>query len=271
MQEFKSQKIKSVIKDLLKKKSITYEDLAQDMECSIPTIKRILGQEELSVNRLLQLCEILDIDLGELNALTNETDKNTEEAFNEEQQVFLAKNKTHFAYLMKLFEGKTPKQIAEEFGLTDRSTDKYLIALEKQDLIRVTGKNKVKPTFKGSPSFGSGVLAKVYFESFIRTGSDFFVDQIHAALAKANSPDRVKYSARYSMTAMKATRESYLAFAKAQDAAFSEFEKISTFEEKTKKPEELIHTVIIMAHTQVPEMTPALKKVANILGPIPNL
>jgi hypothetical protein len=51
VKEFKSQKIKAVIKDLLKKKNITYEDLAEQLECSVPTIKRILGPEELTLNR----------------------------------------------------------------------------------------------------------------------------------------------------------------------------------------------------------------------------
>ena len=271
MQEFKSQKIKSVIKDLLRKKQITYEDLAQDMECSVPTIKRILGQEELSVNRLLQLCEILDIDLGELNALTNESDGQAGESFNDAQQEFLAKNKAHFSYLMKLFEGKSPKQIAEEFVLTDRSTDKYLIALEKHDLIRVTGKNKVRPTFKGTPSFGQGVLAKVYFESFIHAGSEFFINEIHGALAKQSRKESVKFSAKYSMSTMRVSRASYVAWAKAQEKTYAEFEKLATFEEKTKNPEELFDAVLIQAHTQLEEPTPALKKINNIFGPIPNI
>ncbi len=153
MKEFKSQKIKSVLKGLLKKKGITYEELAQQMECSVPTVTRILGTEELSLNRLLELCEIVEIDLAELAVLTQENGEK-EEKFTPEQEKFLAKNKNYLGYLLKLFSGETPKQIAEKNSLTQRSTDKYLIQLEKQELIHVTGKQKVKPAFKRFPTFG---------------------------------------------------------------------------------------------------------------------
>lgn len=114
MQDIKSQNIKAVIKKLLKLKKLTYEEVETDLECSVPTVKRILGAEELTLTRLLQFCELLE--------------------------VFLAKNQAHFAYLLKLYAGQSPKQIAEKYGLTARSTDNYLIALEKHELSRVTGR-----------------------------------------------------------------------------------------------------------------------------------
>ncbi|MGZ3747775.1 MAG: hypothetical protein ACXWRE_10405 [Pseudobdellovibrionaceae bacterium] len=46
----------------------------------------------------------------------------------------MAKNKSIFAYLMNLL-GDTPKQIAESYNLTQRSTDKYIMVLEKQGVI----------------------------------------------------------------------------------------------------------------------------------------
>ena len=172
MTEFKSQKIKGVIKELLKKKNLTYEDLAADLECSIPTIKRILGPEELTLNRLLQLCEIVDIDLADLENLTADTEVK-EEKFTEEQESFLAKNQNYFAYLLKLLSDKTPTEIAQTHNLNQRSTDKYLIGLEKLELIRVTGKQKVKPIFKRGPTLGNGPLAKAHFGNFINSAATF--------------------------------------------------------------------------------------------------
>lgn len=271
MKEFKSQKIKTVIKDLLKKKDITYEALAEQMECSVPTIKRILGPEELTLNRLLQLCEIVDIDLAELEALTGE-EETREERFTEQQEAFLAKNPSYFAYLMKLFGGETPKQIAEKYGLNQRSTDKYLIGLEKHGLIRVTGKQKVKPAFKGIPSLGSGVLGKMYYESFIKNAGQFFVDVVTEGYRQGfKETDKEKATAKFGIQAAKISRASYLIWIEEQEKAMRQLEKLASFEEKTKDESELMTAVIIQANTIVRNDYKGLELLGGTLGTVTNL
>ncbi|WP_413288042.1 helix-turn-helix domain-containing protein [Bdellovibrio sp. HCB337] len=271
MQEFKSQKIKAVIKDLLKKKDITYEDLAEQMECSVPTIKRILGPEELTLNRLLQLCEIVNIDLAELEALSGEEEAR-DEKFTEQQEAFLAKNQSYFAYLMKLFGGETPKQIAEKYGLTQRSTDKYLIGLEKQGLIRVTGKQKVKPAFSGMPSLGNGVLAKVHYESFIKNAGQFFVDVVTEGFRTGfKDKEGEKTRSVFRVHASKISRASFEAWAEEQEKAMRQLEKLASFEEKTKDPSELMTTVIIQANTLVKNDYKGLELLESTMGTVTNL
>jgi len=271
MQEFKTQKIKAVIKDLLKKKDITYEDLAVQMECSVPTIKRILGPEELTLNRLLQLCEIVEIDLGELEVLTGD-DKASEEKFTPEQEAFLAKNKNHFAYLFKIIGGYSPKQIAEKYGLTQRSTDKYLIALEKHDLIRVTGKQKVKPAFKDFPHLGKGILGEAHYGSFIQNVADFFIHTGREGYRKNFvEDDGQKSSVLFSTTAAKVSRASYEAFVEEREKAMRNFSKLCDFEEKTKDASELMTAVISQANTIVKNDYKGLELIENTMGEVTNI
>lgn len=268
MQEFKSQKIKSVLKDLLKKKGLTYETLAEQMECSVPTIKRILGPEELSLNRLLQLCEIVEIDLAELDTLTREQNT-SDERYSDEQENFLAKNRNHFAYLMRLFQGESPRHIADAYDLTARSTDKYLIALEKHGLIRVTGKQKVKPAFKRPPILGNGPLAKAFFEAFIRESGEFYIRHIHEQMLlnrKESGPPM-----RFRMVNSKVSSESYEAFVKELEKLTDDFEKRAAFEEKTKPAAELKTAVVIDAHTLVESDYPGLKRLESTFGEIVNI
>lgn len=269
MQDFKTQKIKEAIKVLLKKKDFTYEDLAEQLECSVPTIKRVLGPEELSLSRLFQLCEILDVSFADLEAMTK-TAGEREETFTPEQEAFLAKNKNYFAYLMQIFSGETPKQIAEKHKLTDRATDKYLIGLEKLELIRVTGKQKVKPAFKALPSFGIGVLARAYFESLINSSARYFINVISAGLNKQKDSENGD-TAKFSFAGMKVTRESYLAYTAERNRAFREFEKLATFEEKTKKPSELMVAVILEANSLVREDHKDIQIIENSMGEIINI
>ncbi|MNU01782.1 hypothetical protein D3C72_2452840 [compost metagenome] len=73
------------------------------------------------------------------------------------------------------------------------------------------------------------------------------------------------------MIVTKSTRESYIAFAKSQEKALMEYEKLSAFEEKTKKPEDLMYAVVMQANTQQPGTTEGMQKVMNVLGPVTNL
>ncbi len=271
MKGFKSQKIKTVIKELLKKKSITYEDLAEQLECSVPTIKRILGPEELTLNRLLQLCEIVDIDLAELEAMIGAGEVR-EVHFTPEQETFLAKNRSFFAYLMQLFSGGTPKQIAEKFGLTQRSTDKYLIGLEKQGLIRVTGKQKVKPNFKGIPTLGSGVLGDIYYENAIRNSGEFFLELVREGFRKKGDDGaKEKVSAKFGVQSCKISRASYKAWIEEQEKAMRNLEKLASFEEKTKDEGELMTAVIIQANTIVENDYKGLELLEKTMGEVTNI
>lgn len=268
MNEFKSQKIKSCIKDLLKKKSLTYEDLAEELECSVPTIKRILGPEELTLNRLLELCDILNIDLAELEMMTQENNEK-DERFTEEQDAFLAKNRNYYAYLIKLFDGKSPKEIQEQYNLTQKSTDKYLIGLEKQELIRVTGKQRVKPNFKREPVLGNGPLAKAFFGSLISKASNFFISIVQEGLRTPKN-ERSKSPGRFSTMTTKCTKESYENLIKEQDKLLRDFQKISSLEEKTKPGEDLKSCVIVSAHAYVAHDHLELKAFDNAFGDITN-
>lgn len=269
MKEFKSQRIKEAIKELLKKKGLTYENLAEELECSVPTIKRILGPEELSLNRLLQLCEILDVTLSDLEVMTKSL-KEEAPHFTPEQEEFLAKNKNFFAYLMQIYSGETPKAIAQKHGLTDRSTDKYLIGLEKKELIHVTGALKVKPAFKEMPNLGVGILGKTYFESLVTTGARYFIETIRAGFRK--DPKSTEWNkAKYSIQGLKVTQASYMAYTEQRNRAFRDFEKLAAFEEKTKDPSELMTAVILEANSLVPNDHECLHLIENALGEITNI
>jgi transcriptional regulator with XRE-family HTH domain len=269
MQDFKTQKIKEAIKDLLKKKGLTYEDLSAQLECSVPTIKRILGPEELSLTRLFQLCEILDISLSDLETMTK-TQGDKDEVFTPEQEAFLAKNKNYFAYLMQLFSGESPKQIAEKHKLTDRATDKYLIGLEKQELIRVTGKQKVKPAFKSLPHLGMGVLSRAYFESLISSSARYFISVISAGLRNEKFSETGE-TAKFSFSGLSVTKASYLAYTAERNRAFNEFEKLAAFEEKTMDPSELMVAVILEANSLVNKGHKDIQIIENAMGEIVNI
>lgn len=269
MSDFKSEQIKSVLKDLLKKKKLTYDNVAAELDCSVPTIKRILGPEELSLPRLLQLCDLVEINLSDLETLM-QMNKDPEEKFTPAQEEFLAKNPHFLAYFINLFT-ETPQELAQRYELTDRTTDKYLIALEKMELIKVTGKLKVKPAFKKIPSLGHGVLAKAYYKNFINTGAKYFIQAMSDKLATLDTNDKEKIPQGFSMQTAKCTPSAYTQYVQDQNKARENFFKLAAYEEKTRPESELQMSVILHAFTCSPIDDKAIKILESSLGDIKNL
>lgn len=246
---------------------MTYEDVAQELNCSLPTIKRVLGDEELTLSRLLELCEILDVNLTDLETLTKTASEKVEH-FSEEQQIFLAKNKNFLAYLMRLYE-QTPEQIAEKYQLTKKSTDKYLLGLEKNGLIKVNAKFKVKPAFKSLPSLGKGPLAKAHYESIIQNSATFFIQNISEHLFAAKDSKKVRQG--FSVQAIKVSEESYQAYITENLKNFESFIKLASYEEKSKPAEQIKTAVILHACTIVESDYKGLETIEKALGDITNI
>lgn len=266
MKEVKSQEIKNVIKGLLKKNSVTYEEVAAHLDCSLPTVNRILGAEEISLNRILELCELLNVTFSDLGAMTKEPHQ-SEEIFSDSQEHFLSKHDHFFAYFLKLMSGDTPKKIAENFHLNQKSTDKYLLALEKNELIKVSGKNKIRPVFKNLPRLGKGPLGKNYFDKIINGSSRFFIDNIRKNINSKDSGG----SAMVTVNGSKMTELTYRKFTDEVEALFSRYRDISDMEEKIKNPKELKTVVFKYGHTIVENDDPSLKILDNVFGEIKNI
>ncbi len=169
-------KIKTALKQCLKKQNHTYGDVAKVWGCSLPTVKRQLGPEELPVSRLLMLLEWLNLSLSDLQKLAESEDL-ANPKYTVKQNEFLAKNPREFSFLMKLYEDLTPDQIAKKYKLTPQVLEKILIQLEKYDLIRVGAGNKVKPYYQKTPSV-DGPLAQAHIRRIIDRTAQFHKNRI---------------------------------------------------------------------------------------------
>ena len=139
-------KIKTALKQALKKNNHKYSDVAKVWKCSLPTVKRQLGNEELPVSRLLELLDWLNLSLSELQALAD-SDSLSKPQFTPKQIEFLAKNLREFAFLNKLYEDMSPQQIAKKYKIETSTLDKILRQLEKYDLVRVGAGGQIRPFY----------------------------------------------------------------------------------------------------------------------------
>jgi len=273
VKSFKVGEIKEVIKSLLKKNKFKYSDLADHLECSEPTVKRILGAEELSLSRLLQICDFLKLSLSDLESLIQKEERNSIE-LSEKQQKFLVENRSYFAYLFEVYQGFTPEQIAAKYKLNAKSSEKYLINLEKFDLIKVTSKNKIRPFYSSFPHLGKGPLGTAYYRAIIDNAGAFLKDHVSDSLALDRSrsgKSSEKNGAKFSVQTMDISQETFKQAMKEFEMRLHELEKQANFEEKTKDKAQLKTAVVILGSALVDKEYKGLQTLQKSFGDVENL
>lgn len=143
----------TLIKKELKAKGIKYSELAELMDTSEITVKRMLNNANISLSRMMFLSELLSLDLAELIVPRGRT-KPTQSFFTEEQdKAFFEEPKLWSYFVELLYNSKSPQEIEKEHALTALSTYRYLRKLEKLQLIQLNPKNNVKVLVKAPIGF----------------------------------------------------------------------------------------------------------------------
>jgi len=151
------------VKYHLKAKNLKYVDIAKHLDVSENTVKRMLNHSDISLDRLLTLAEICDVNVGHLIDNAKST-PNPHHLFSDRQDEAFDNSPHLMSYFSELFHHKkTAKDIAEENSLSDVSSYRYLRELENIELLELLPNNKVR--FLVQPPIGfnsnSRVLKKV--------------------------------------------------------------------------------------------------------------
>ena len=125
------------IKQQLKRKGIAYADIAERMELSEITVKRMLNQDDISVGRLTVLAEAAGFSMSKLIGIA-EAKLPEVKCFTAHQDEAFVRHPHLFQYFMKLQEhDRSPETVARLFNLDDLSTYLYLRKLEDLGLIEL--------------------------------------------------------------------------------------------------------------------------------------
>lgn len=147
------------LKELLKARGVTYAELGERMEVSLPTVKRLLNKSTIPLDRLLAICRIADIDPQEIFERSHKI-RPTHTEFTEAQDKLFDRHPSMLAYFSELFyERRRPGEIARKHGLDRLSTDLYLAQLERVGLLERQPNNRV--IFQVSPPLGFGPSSRV--------------------------------------------------------------------------------------------------------------
>lgn len=256
--------LKEALKQQLKTKGLTYQDLAEHLEVSEVTVKRMMSKEEIPLSRFLAICDWLEVSLTELEKIANYTTMNQTQRFTKEQEAFLSKNPNYFAFLFQLYAHDTPEVIQKKFSLTQKSLNLYLIRLEKLDLIKkVAGRYKTQ--HKDFPrSIKYGELSKTQSQKVLDAGFGLFTRYEKMVLQRKNEEaDRGRQN---NLSVVSMSKQSYFTWFEKYKQVMQELVQICEVEEKIPKLKDKTALVLMHLHAVLDENDAEIDGIKNMFG-----
>lgn len=230
-----NQEIMMTIKSHLKAKGITYQDLAAEIGMSESGIKKLFTAKDISLKRLGQIADIIDVSLANIfQSVEDQEIKNIK--FSLTQEDTLCKNPLLFKFFWFLVVDELSiDEIRKQEKLSQEQVDRFLIKLERMDLIRLGKSKRVLSTHKGLLRWSSeGPLMKKINQEWSET-------LLKKVLQK--STDDPLHRLSY----LKLSRESQEEFYHRINVLLNEFARVSHREKSVLHKRNLLPISILMA------------------------
>ena len=138
------------LKKALKTHGFTYADVAKHLQLTEASIKRLFSEENISLNRLDQICQMLELEISDLVQLMNEQQKQLHQ-LTKEQELEITKDVTLLLITVCVLNKWTMPEIIEQYQLSEVDCIQHLIKLDKLQIIELLPGNRIK--LKVSPNF----------------------------------------------------------------------------------------------------------------------
>ncbi len=132
-----------ILQDALRARRMTYADLAEVMNLSEPTIKRIFAARDCKLSRIIEICDALDLSLADVtdNAARQKPESLTLPMGTE---LALAADPQLFYFFILLRDLRGPEFTAQLMDLSPEQLHAMGMALERLDLAEVDTGNKIR-------------------------------------------------------------------------------------------------------------------------------
>jgi len=155
----------SALKRALKNKQWNYKQVADALNVSESSVKRLLSNKKISLDRIEKICDATGISFADVCKLAEWQDEDPYLILSFEQEKILSENPRLLHYFTLLTEGYKPQKIEKDFQITTVESKKFLFTLDKCNLIELHPKEKVKLIKNGLFRFRrEGPVGKVVFQ-----------------------------------------------------------------------------------------------------------
>lgn len=167
----RSKQIIDAVKIALKQQGITYKVLAEKLDVSESTIKQMFANSNFSLNRLDDICELLELDIGALLELSESLEERVT-SISVEQEQALIENKRLLVVAYCLINHWKVEEIVARYDIDDSEIITILARLDKMRLIELQPNNKVRMIMSNNFSWHPNGPIEKYFRHNIQT--EFF-------------------------------------------------------------------------------------------------
>lgn len=151
----------SALKQALRTKNVTYKDVARELGLSESSVKRIMSDGTMSVDRLSRILELLDMSFTDFAMLTA-TRPETPAILTTEQERHLAADPHLFAVFNLLLFGESASAIVGKYAVPKTKFEASVITLEELGLVERRKKSMTLLCDKEVRWLKNGPLAKRY-------------------------------------------------------------------------------------------------------------
>jgi len=131
------------LKQLLKARNITYKDLAKALELSEANIKRIFSSQSFTLERLEQICGLLELSLSDLFLLNSQKEHRITE-LTQEQEEELIGNKKLLLVAVCARDGWSFNDMTTHYQISEHECIRLLARLDKLKMLQLLPGNKYK-------------------------------------------------------------------------------------------------------------------------------
>jgi transcriptional regulator with XRE-family HTH domain len=133
------------LKRALRERHLTYLDVAQRLEVSLPTVKRLFSTGDFSLDRVDRICQLLGLGLSEILERAREHAVPINQLTVAQEQEIVADQRLLFVTWLVVANSATLEDIVRDYRFTEREVLSCLIRLDRLKVIELQPHNRARP------------------------------------------------------------------------------------------------------------------------------
>lgn len=164
------------LKKQLKVRGLTYADVAQHIDLSEASVKRLFSEGNISVRRLETICRLLSITLTDLVMIAQlEQTQISHLTFDQEQQ--MVANESLLLVSVCVIDGYGFDDIVAQYEVSETELIQHLALLDRLKIIELQPQNRIKLLISPNFSWLANGPIQQYFQRHIK--EEFFKSQFN--------------------------------------------------------------------------------------------
>ncbi len=138
------------LKKALKSHGLTYAQVAEHLQLTEASVKRLFSEQQLSLQRLEQICLLMQMEISDLVQFMNEQQPQLQQ-LSQEQEEEITRDLTLLLITVCVLNRWTMQDILDWYKLSESECLQKLIRLDRLKIIELLPKNKIK--LRVAPNF----------------------------------------------------------------------------------------------------------------------